>query len=61
MFRPLKMAVLLLSVYPLLDQGLLHAHPSHLTELPTDCPRPTQQISYQRGSDGLAPPDFPGN
>ena len=41
MFRPLKMAVLLLSVYPLLDQGLLHAHPTHLTELPTDCPRPT--------------------
>ena len=32
--RP-KIAVLLLSVHPLLDQGLLHLHPTHLTDLPT--------------------------
>ena len=34
MIRPPKMAILLLSVHPLLDQCLLHLHPTHLTELP---------------------------
>lgn len=31
--RPPKMAILLLSVHPLLNQCLLHLHPTHLTEL----------------------------
>ena len=35
MIRHPKMAVCLLSVHPLLDQGLLHLHSTHLTELPT--------------------------
>ena len=51
MVRPLKMAVLLLSVHPLLDQRLLHLHPTHMTDLPTyvppeparDCPNPRSE------------------
>ena len=35
MVRPLEMAVLLLSVHPLLDQGQLHLQPTHMTDLPT--------------------------
>ena len=34
MFGPLRMAALLLSVHPLPDQGLLHLHPVHTTDLP---------------------------
>ena len=39
MVQPLKMAVLLLSVHPLPDQGLLHIHPMHMTDLPTYLPQ----------------------
>ena len=56
MVRPLKMAVLLLSVPPLLDQCLLHLHPTHRTHLPTYSPQaPAGDCSYQRGSEGRAP------
>ena len=40
MMRPPKVAVLLLSVPPLLDQCLFHLHPIHMTDLPTYLPRP---------------------
>ena len=33
MVRPFKIAVLLLSVPPLLDQSLLHRHPTHMNLL----------------------------
>ena len=36
MVRPLKMAVLLLSIHPLLDQWLLHLQPTHMTKLLTN-------------------------
>ena len=39
MIRPLKMAALLLSAYPLLDQSLLHFYPPHLTDLPSYLPQ----------------------
>ena len=35
MVRPAEMVVLLLSVHPLLDQSLLHLHPTPLTDLPS--------------------------
>lgn len=35
MVRPLKIAVLLLSVYPLLNQRLLYQNPTRMTDLPT--------------------------
>ena len=44
------MAVLLLSVHPLLDQCLCHLHPTHMTDLPTY----TLQASTQRGIEGCA-------
>ena len=34
MIRPLQVAVLLLSVHPLLDQSLLYLPPTHMTDLP---------------------------
>ena len=40
MVRPPKMAILLLSVHPLLHQGLLQLHPAHMTDLPTYLLRP---------------------
>ena len=66
MVRPLKMAVLLLSVHPLLDQCLLHLHPTHMTDLPTylsqapanDCSSFRSEhlhYAYQRGREGHAP------
>ena len=35
MVRPLRMAVLLLSIHHLLDQHLLHPHSIHMPDLPT--------------------------
>lgn len=35
MVRPLKIAVHLLSVHPLLNQCRLHQNPTHMTDLPT--------------------------
>ena len=56
MVRPLKMAVLLLSVHPLPDQCLLHLYPMHMTDLPTHLPQaPASDHSYQRGGEGFAP------
>ena len=67
MIRPPKMAVLLLSVHPLLDQCLLHLHPTHMTDLATYLPRPElviilifrsehlHLITYQRSREGRAP------
>jgi len=50
------MAVLLLSVHLLLDQSLLHLHPTHLTDIPTYVLQaPASECSYQRGGEGHAP------
>ena len=50
MVRPLKVAVLLLSVQPLPDQGLLPLHPTHLTDLPMcTCPGPQLVIVLIKG------------
>ena len=61
------MAVLLLLVYPLLSQYLLHLHPTHMTDLPTYLPLPQlvivltfrserlHLIAYQSGGEGRAP------
>ena len=57
MVRPVKMAVLLLSVYPLLNQCLLHLYPMHVThgDLPMYLPQaPASNCSYQRGNEGHA-------
>ena len=49
------MAMVLLSVHPLLDQCLLHLHPTHLPDLPTYLPQvPASDGSYQRVSEGRA-------
>ena len=40
MVRPLRMAVLLLSVHPLPDQCPLHLQPTHITDLPTPATEP---------------------
>ena len=60
---PLKMAVLLLSVHPLLDQCLLHLYPTHMTDFPTYLPQApaTDECSYQWGSEGRAPQLVSGN
>ena len=34
--RPPKMAILLFSVHPLLDQSLLDLHPAPMTDLPSE-------------------------
>lgn len=39
MVSPLMMAALLLPVYSLLDQGLLHLHYTHTTDLPMYLPQ----------------------
>ena len=49
MVRPLKMAVLLLSVHPRPDQCLLHLHPTHLIDLLTYLPRPQLMIGLMQG------------
>ena len=49
MVRTLKMAVLLLSVHPLLDQCLLLLYLTHLTDLPI-CPRPQLVIVFIKGA-----------
>ena len=54
METPLRMAVLLLSEYPLPEQDLFHLHHPHVTDLPT-CLLLTQGlIAYQRGGEGHA-------
>ena len=54
--RPLKVAVLLLSVHPLHDQCLLHLNPMQLTDLPTHLLQaPAGAGSYQRSGEGRAP------
>ena len=68
------MAVLLLSVHPLLDQSLPHLHPTHMTDLPTYLPLPQLVIvltfksehllhdSLSKGWWGACPSaSFPGN
>ena len=56
MVRPLKAAVLLLSVHPLPDQCLLYLHPTPKTDLPIYLPQaPASDCSYQRGSEGHTP------
>ena len=64
--RPPKMAVVLLSVRPQLDQCLLHLHPTHMTDLPARLPQaPASDCSHQRGGEGHPPllvsAGFPGN
>lgn len=46
--RPLKRAVLLLPVYPLLDQCLFHLHCIQIADL-TYCPRPKLVIILIKG------------
>ena len=56
MVRPLKVAVLLLSVHCLLHQCLLHLHPTHKADLPTHLRNvPGGDYRYQRGSEGRTP------
>ena len=57
-FRSLKVAVLLLSVQPLLDQCLLHLHPTHRADLPTYLPLPQLIKRWYKAS---ASAGFPGN
>ena len=49
MVGPLKVAVLLLSVHPLLDQCLLYLYPTHMTDLPTYLPLPQLVIVLIKG------------
>ena len=52
MVRPLKMAVLLLSVHALPHQCVLHLHPTHRTDIPTHLPQdPAGDYAYQRGDE----------
>ena len=56
MVRPLKIALLLLSVHPLPDQCLLHLYSTHWTDLPTYLPQASaSDCSYQKGSEGRVP------
>ena len=48
MIRPSKMAVLLPSVYPLPDQGLLHLCPIYMTDLPVYLSHPPLQLVIVR-------------
>ena len=50
MVRTVKMAVLLLSVHPLLDQCLLCLHPTHLTDLPAYLPQAQLVIVLIKGA-----------
>ena len=61
--RPLRMAVLLLSVRPLLDCLLLRLYPTHPTDLPMTLPwAPVSAHSQQRGLWEVHPSTgFPGN
>ena len=62
MVRPLKMAVLLLSVHPLPNQFLLRLYPMHTTDHPTTCPRSQLVIVLIKGAmRGLPLCGFPGN
>ena len=55
MVRPLKMAVPLLSVHPLPDQGLLHLYVRQRSELPTHLPQaPAGDCSLPRCNEGRA-------
>ena len=52
MVRPLKMAVLLLSVHALPNKCVLHLHPAHRTDIPTHLPQdPAGDCAYQRGDE----------
>lgn len=52
--KPPKMAILLLSVHPLLNHCLLYPHSPHRTDLPTCLPQaPASAGSHQRGNEGL--------
>lgn len=67
MVRPFNIAVLLLSVHPLLDQWLLHLYTIHMTDLPTYLPQTqlviilalnqniSTMVAFRRGSEGCAP------
>ena len=55
MIRPLKMAALLLSAYPLLDQSLLHFYPTHLTDLPSYLPQTAARDCSSWGGEGRVP------
>ena len=55
MVRPLRMAVLLLSVHPLPSQCLPHLHPTHMTDLPMYLPQAPDSDCYQRGGVQRAP------
>ena len=53
---PLKMAILLLSVYTLIDKCLLHLPPIQVTDLTTYWSQaPVNGYSYQRGGKMCAP------
>ena len=55
MVRPLRMAVLLLSIHSLLSQCLLHLQPTNKTDFPTYfLQAPVSDCSYQRDSEGCA-------
>ena len=49
MVRPLNMAILLLSVHPLLSQCLLHLHPMHMADLPMNLPQAQLVIVLIKG------------
>ena len=51
MVRPLEMAILSLSVPPLLYQYLLHLHPTHRTDIPTHLLQDPAGDAYQRGDE----------
>ena len=52
MVRPLKMAVLLLSVHALPNKCVIHLHPTHRTDIPTHLPQdPAGDYAYQRGDE----------
>lgn len=65
MFRPLELALLLLSVHLLLNQCLLHPYLTHGTHLPVYlcvCLRPQLLIVLIKGAVGSVPfAGFPGN
>lgn len=53
MVRLLKMAVLLFSGHPWLNQCLFHLHPTHITDLPTYLAQ--LATASQRSGEGCAP------
>ena len=55
MVRPLEVAVLLLSIHPLLNQFLPHLHPTHRTDLLTYLPQALASDSLANGWRGGVP------